>query len=578
MRPPEPGSHTRDRLPDLGNRLRSLLNVILGHAQLLGLNCSLDEEGRGQAREIERAARALAALAEELPGPSPSGAVPPPGLDAALSGVPTPVSAPHGQRILVVEDHPVNQAVLCRLIETLGCVADAVASGREALAQWQAGDYGLILADLNMPGMDGLDLARAVRAKEAAGKRIPIVAVTAATVSEARAACQAAGMDEVLAKPIGLDALRAVLRRWRIGQSLASTPIADAIAPEPALAGLFIDTARQDLADGRRLLLGRDGHAVADIMHKLKSSALSVDATRFSRMAVDLEQSARNGRWPEAERLLGELEDALADFEAASAKAASKPAMDGGGSISHEELRQAIQHDEFEVHFQPKVDAASLRPVGAEALARWQSARHGWVPPESFIALAERHGLIGPLSELLLTKALFGGARLAEAGFPLTIAVNLSVSWLAQPKLAEFILATLRVVGIPAARVVLEIADTGTMAAASASLDGLARLRQQGIGLAVDSFKPDAMCMAPLRRIGFGEFKLNHAWATAVSAERLASLEQVRTLGAAIAAKGIETAGDLEQARALKCDWVQGHLIAAAMPVEDLIRWLQARL
>jgi EAL domain-containing protein (putative c-di-GMP-specific phosphodiesterase class I) len=212
-----------------------------------------------------------------------------------------------------------------------------------------------------------------------------------------------------------------------------------------------------------------------------------------------------------------------------------------------------------------------------EALARWRRGRRGWwVPAETFIGLAERHGLIGPLSELLLTKALFGAVRLAEAGFPLTIAVNLSVSWLAQPQLPEFILATLRAAGIPGNRVVLEIVETGAMAVTSASLDGLARLRQQGIGITVDGFKPDFMCPASLRRVGFSEFKLGHTWAEAVSAEMLEKLEQARALGIAIAAMGIETADDLERARALRCDVVQGHLIAAAMPVEELMRWLQA--
>lgn len=568
------------RRQELGNRLRSLLNVILGHAQLLGLNGSLDAEGRSQAREIEQAARALAALVDDLPDlfKTEAEAVPPPGRDGAMPGTPPAVSAPSGQRVLVVEDNPVNQAVLRRLLETLGCAVDVAANGGEALARWQEGGYGLILADLNMPVMNGFELARQVRAREAAaGGRTPVVAVTATTVAEVRAACQAAGMDDVLAKPIELDALRALLRRWRVGRALDSSPLPVAIAPEPALAGLFAATARQDLAKGCRPLRERDGQAVADIMHKLKSSALSVGAMRFSHVAVDLEQSARNGRWLEVEGLYGELETALADFDAAAAKTVPASADGGGESISAEELRQAILRDEFEVHFQPKVDALKLRPVGVEALARWRSGRRGWVPPEAFIGLAERHGLIGPLSELLLTKALFGSVRLAEAGFPLTIAVNLSVSWLAQPQLPEFVLATLRAADLPAGRVVLEIVETGAMAVTSASLDGLARLRQQGIGIAVDGFKPDFMCPASLRRVGFSEFKLGHAWAGAISAEMLEKLEQVRALGVAIAAMGIETADDLDRARQLHCDVVQGHLIAAAMPVEDVLRWLQVR-
>jgi EAL domain-containing protein (putative c-di-GMP-specific phosphodiesterase class I)/response regulator of citrate/malate metabolism len=568
-----------ERLAELGNRQRSHLNVILGHVQLFGLNSGLDEESRSQAREIEQAARALLALAEELPDLSRTDAkaIPRPDADGAMPEAPAAPSAPRGQRVLVVEDHPINQAVLRRLLETFGCTVDVAANGREALVQWQAGDYALILADLNMPGMNGFELVRAVRAREAAeGGRIPIVAVTAATVSEECAACQAAGMDGVLAKPIELDALRAVLRRWRIGQVPGSDPAPGVIEPERALIGVFISMARQDLTDVRRLLQGRDSQGLADITHRLKSSALSMGAVHFSRLATDLERSARNGRWLEAERLFGELEKALADFGTAPAETAPISAVDSGDEpISPEEMRQAILHDEFEVHFQPKVDAITLQPVGVEALARWRSGRHGWVSPEAFIALAERYGLIGPLSELLLTKALFGAARLNEAGFPLRVAVNLSASWLAQPQLPELVLATVRVAGIPAERVVLEIGEAGVGAVAPTSWDGLAQLRRHGLGFAIDGFNPAGRSPDWWRRMGFGKFKLDRA-ATA-RAELPSSLEQARALGIAIVAEGVETPGDLERARSLGCDLVQGHLIAAAMPIEDLIRWLRVR-
>jgi EAL domain-containing protein (putative c-di-GMP-specific phosphodiesterase class I) len=179
------------------------------------------------------------------------------------------------------------------------------------------------------------------------------------------------------------------------------------------------------------------------------------------------------------------------------------------------------------------------------------------------------------LSELLLTKALFGAARLNEAGFPLRVAVNLSASWLAQPQLPELVLATVRVAGIPAERVVLEIGEAGVGAVAPTSWDGLAQLRRHGLGFAIDGFNPAGRSPDWWRRMGFGKFKLDRA-ATA-RAELPSSLEQACALGIAIVAEGVETPGDLERASSLGCDLVQGHLIAAAMPIEDLIRWLRVR-
>jgi CheY-like chemotaxis protein len=140
---------------------------------------------------------------------------------AADDGGPGPATAPHpapsGQRrrILVAEDNPANQAILRMQLEVLGCEVTLAGDGATALAKWKLGAYDLILADRNMPGMDGLALTRSIRAAEREkGGHVPIVAVTALSQDEALAACRAAGMDGVLSKPIELDALRRLLDQW----------------------------------------------------------------------------------------------------------------------------------------------------------------------------------------------------------------------------------------------------------------------------------------------------------------------------------------------------------------------------
>ena len=120
------------------------------------------------------------------------------------------------RRILVVDDNEFNRAVLARQVAALGYEAEQASDGEEALQLVEHGDYALILADCQMPGMDGFEFARAVRKAEAddGRARIPIVAWTANVMPDDVAACRDAGMDDVLAKPSALPTVQRVLRTW----------------------------------------------------------------------------------------------------------------------------------------------------------------------------------------------------------------------------------------------------------------------------------------------------------------------------------------------------------------------------
>lgn len=567
-------------------RLRALLNVILGHAQLLALNPGLDESGRAQVREIEAAGRALMALVEPLLTRSQAGAEPPSrrGGDGSASANGAPPSVARPRRILVAEDHPPNQAVLRMQLELLGYAADIVGDGNEALIRWRTGRYGLILADLHMPGLNGRELARAVREQERIqGGRVPIIAITAAAASEERAACRAAGMDEILLKPVDLDALGNTLRRWLAGADPEPAAVGGAAEPIRELLDLFVGVARRELEEAGRLLRRRDGSGVADIMHKLKSSGRSLGAERFARLAVELEKAARNGLDSGAGALLAEMVSALKEFEAATAKPPGNPSQAvPGDDLSAGDIRQAIRLDEFEVLFQPGVDALGGWPVAAVAEARWRSRGHGVVYAPVFQALAERHDLVGPLSELLFSKALFGGVQLAEAGFPLDVAVPISPAWLMQPQLPEFIQASLCAARLPAERVVLEVSEAGAMAMERMPRERAGRLLKTGVGFALDDFGPEGSSPERLRRIGFSRIRLSRDALDGAADEAfrsflMLSLERARALGLTIEAKGLETPEDLGLARSLGCGQVRGRLIGAALSVEALIDWLATR-
>jgi signal transduction histidine kinase/CheY-like chemotaxis protein len=134
---------------------------------------------------------------------------------AATPAVPRE-AAPLSGRVLVVDDNSVNRKILARQLELAGASTDSAAGGEEALELWRKGGYDLVLADLQMPNMDGFELARRIRQSEAAERRArtPILAVTASALEEQEQKSRAAGMDGFITKPIGIEQLKATLDVW----------------------------------------------------------------------------------------------------------------------------------------------------------------------------------------------------------------------------------------------------------------------------------------------------------------------------------------------------------------------------
>jgi CheY-like chemotaxis protein len=117
-------------------------------------------------------------------------------------------------RVLVAEDNAINARVALRILDRLGYDAEAVATGRAAVEAMDDGRFDAILMDWQMPEMDGLQAALAIRQRETSGRHTPIIAMTASTMEGDRDACLASGMDDHIAKPVRPDELRVVLERW----------------------------------------------------------------------------------------------------------------------------------------------------------------------------------------------------------------------------------------------------------------------------------------------------------------------------------------------------------------------------
>lgn len=250
---------------------------------------------------------------------------------AQQAGDATPV-APNGilrgLRILVAEDNPVNAMLACRLLEMLGCQADVVRSGNDALARHANERYDLILMDCQMDGLDGFAATQRLRATQSGNERTPVVGWTSDADGQ-RAQCLACGMDDVLSKPLSKEALAQVLGRWCPKRTQENSP-AEAIPPTVdeelrALLDLFGD-AFEEVASiytaetPRRLasldtcLANGDPTGAARLAHALSGSSASIGARSVSKLCRTLELDCRDGRLQDIPMLREAIDSAYSEF------------------------------------------------------------------------------------------------------------------------------------------------------------------------------------------------------------------------------------------------------------------------
>ncbi|OGL61400.1 MAG: hypothetical protein A3I72_01825 [Candidatus Tectomicrobia bacterium RIFCSPLOWO2_02_FULL_70_19] len=251
-------------------------------------------------------------------------------LDPAREAPGIGEAAREGRLILFAEDHPTNRKVVLQQLERLGYAAEAVADGREAYAAWKTGRYALILTDIHMPNLDGLDLARAVRKEEAPGARIPIVALTANALEGEAMRCFEAGMDDFMVKPVEMKAILEKLGRWippgrAAGSGAGGAAAAGAGGGPPVDPAVirelfgddqalirstlveFLEATAADAKALERALQSRSAEMTGEVAHRIKGAARTIGAKSLTGIAQALEEAGRDGDWSAAGRQLGLL-------------------------------------------------------------------------------------------------------------------------------------------------------------------------------------------------------------------------------------------------------------------------------
>jgi diguanylate cyclase (GGDEF)-like protein len=245
-------------------------------------------------------------------------------------------------------------------------------------------------------------------------------------------------------------------------------------------------------------------------------------------------------------------------------------------------LRQALERKEFELHYQPKVDTATRRIVGLEALIRWRDPDSGLVPPGRFIPLLEETGLILEVGSWALVQAVSDHLRWLDRGLPAPrVAVNVSAIQLRQ---REFVATVERALthGARPPGLDLEITESLVMEDVEANIAKLTELRRLGVGIAIDDFGTGYSSLGYLAKLPVQALKIDRSFVVAMPEDADAMLlvqtiiSLAHSLHLTVIAEGVDSEEQARFLRLLRCDEMQGYLVGQPVPFEEMTRLLAA--
>lgn len=384
-------------------------------------------------------------------------------------------------KILVIDDEPIARKLLVHQLGRLGFDnVEACANGHDALAAFATASEGidLVFCDLQMPGMDGVELVRHLTRRGYAGKLVLVSGESERILQTAGKLAQGHRLRVLgaLSKPVTMDELRQVLQQ--------------PASPEPA-------------------------------------------AVRA-----------------------------------------------GGKTYDADALRRAIAEGELVNHYQPKVDLATGAVAGVETLVRWAHPSDGLILPDQFVTLAEDSGLIHELTRAVLRGALRHARAWHREGFPLQVAINVSMDNLVSLDFPDIVERAVYESRLPPGSVLLEVTESRLMKDPLTPLEILTRLRLKRIGLSIDDFGTGHSSLAQLRDIPFNELKIDRGFVHGTSRDASlraifeASLGMARQLGMKVVAEGVEDRADWDFIQGTGCDFAQGWFVSRAMPAEQIADWV----
>lgn len=260
---------------------------------------------------------------------------------------------------------------------------------------------------------------------------------------------------------------------------------------------------------------------------------------------------------------------------AMNARAVERQAIEEG-------LRCALQRNEMDLHYQPKVDLKTGAISGAEALLRWTHPVRGEVPPSIFIPIAEECGLIRSIGDWVMLKACRQAKEWVDAGHAFgSMAVNVSAGQFSDPEFPDRVLAILEETGLDPGILELEITESVLMKRIEATTFTLQAIREKGVQISIDDFGTGYSCLSYLQKFPVDVLKIDQSFIQEIGPETQSVLvatiiNMARALKLRVIAEGIETRGQMEFLEKLACDEGQGYYFSKAVPPERFRKLLRA--
>jgi len=244
------------------------------------------------------------------------------------------------------------------------------------------------------------------------------------------------------------------------------------------------------------------------------------------------------------------------------------------------ELDGAVQRGETYLAYQPKLHLPDLRPIGAEALMRWQHRTRGLISPDQFIPIAEQTGQIKNMTIWALNSALRHAGEWKHGHGLFSVAVNVPAELVGQDDLPDLVENALNLWGTPDVQLVLEITERSLVMDPRHSFRILSRIRDLGVKISIDDFGTGYSCLAYFKDIPADELKIDKSFISGMLIDATCAditsliIDLAHRFGLHVVAEGVEDEETLEALRQRHCDVVQGYLFAKAMELAEFERWL----
>ena len=248
------------------------------------------------------------------------------------------------------------------------------------------------------------------------------------------------------------------------------------------------------------------------------------------------------------------------------------------------DLRRALEHGEFYLHYQPQVDLKSNRIVGAEALIRWTHPKNGNIPPSEFIPAAESSGVIEPIGDWVLQAACQQHLAWVEAGLsPIRIAVNLSARQFLRGDLVDKVARALEASCMPPEYLELELTESMLMQDVENTVNTLHALKKMGVRLSIDDFGTGYSSLSYLKRFPLDILKIDRSFVAELGTASddgeiaRAIIAMAHALRLEVVAEGVENTQQLDFMRSFNCDFIQGYYFSRPLSADDFARLLKGK-